>query len=176
MDTSQLAENKLIIIYMLCKMDVPVSLSYIQKFVLSSEYMDYFTLSSHISNLEENGYIIKNIEHNRSTYKVSERGREMLTLFENLISDNIKDDTDRYVKKNINQVKKEFSIVATYKKNADNDFSVICGAYEESSPLIELNIKVTTKKYAKIVCENWTKDASKYYLEILKFLLDKDND
>ena len=45
-NSSQLAESKLIILYMLNKISLPMSLSYIQEFALASEYMDYFSLSN----------------------------------------------------------------------------------------------------------------------------------
>ena len=36
---------------------------------------------------------------------------------------------------------------------------------------MELSLKVASKKYANTICDNWKKDASKYYLSFIKSLL-----
>ena len=174
-NSSQLAESKLIILYMLNKISLPMSLSYIQEFALASEYMDYFSLSNYLSELTESEYIVKNIEHNKTTYTISKKGYKTLALFENLIPKSIKEKINEYVALNKNQIKKDLEIIATFKEN-NNEYSVKCAVYENKVPLIELNLKVASKKYANTICDNWKKDASKYYLSFMKSLLNSHNE
>lgn len=171
-NSSQLAESKLIIMYMLNKIKLPVSLSYIQDFALDSEYMDYFSLSNYLVELTESEYICKSIKHNKTTYFISKNGYKTLNLFENLIPNYIKEKINEYVKVHKNEIKKELDIVATFTENNTNEFSVKCGAYENNISIIEFNLKVGTKKYAKTICNNWKKDASKYYISFMKSLLE----
>ncbi|WP_317367032.1 DUF4364 family protein [uncultured Tyzzerella sp.] len=172
-NSSQLAESKLIIMYMLHKINLPMSLSYIQEFALASEYMDYFSLSKYLSELTESEYIIKNIEHNKTTYTISKKGYKTLNLFENLIPNSIKQKINEYVAINKNQIKKDLDIVANFTEN-NNEYTVKCAVYEDKKPLIELSLKVASKRYANTICDNWKKDASKYYLSFMKTLLNSD--
>lgn len=169
-NSSQLAESKLIIMYMLHKVNLPMSLSYIQEFALASEYMDYFSLSNYLSELAESEYIIKNIEHNKTTYTISKKGYKTLHLFENLIPATTKEKINKYVAINKNQIKKDLDIVANFTEN-NNEYTVKCAVYENKTPLMELSLKVASKKYANTICDNWKKDASKYYLSFIKSLL-----
>ena len=41
---------------------------------------------------------------------------------------------------------------------------------------MEMNLKVASKKYANTICDNWKKDASKYYLSFMKSLLNSHNE
>lgn len=173
-NSSQLAESKLIIMYMLNKINIPMSLSYIQEFALASEYMDYFSLSNYLSELTQSGYIIKNLEHNKTTYTISKNGYKTLTLFENLIPNSIKEKINEYVALNKNQIKKDLDIIAGFTEH-NNEYTVKCAVYENKVPLIELNLKVASKKYANTICDNWKKDASKYYLSFMKTLLNSDD-
>ncbi len=172
-NSSKLAESKLIIMYMLHKINLPMSLSYIQEFALASEYMDYFSLSNYLSELTESEYIIKNVEHNKTTYTISKKGYKTLSLFENLIPIATKEKINEYVAVNKNQIKKDLDIVANFTEK-DNEYIVKCAVYENKSTLMELNLKVASKKYANTICDNWKKDASKYYLSFIKNLLNND--
>ncbi len=170
--SSELAESKLVIIYLLHKMNLPVSVSYIQEFALDSESMDYFALSSYLADLAENEYISKNVENNKTTYSIEEKGYKILDLFENLIPLNIKEKIDNYVKNNKSQLKKELDIIATYEKLYGEEYNIKCGAYENGVSVMELNFKVISKKYARAICDNWKKDAPAYYMEFIKSLLE----
>ncbi|WP_250277757.1 DUF4364 family protein [[Clostridium] colinum] len=174
-NSSQLAESKLIIMYMLHKINLPMSLSYIQEFALTYEYMDYFSLSNYLSELAESEYIIKNVEHNKTTYTISKKGYKTLNLFENLIPNYIKEKINEYVALNKNQIKKELDIVANFTEN-NNEYTVKCAVYENKMPLMEISLKVASKKYANTICDNWKKDASKYYLSFMKTLLNDDKE
>lgn len=174
--SSELAESKLVIIYLLHKMNLPVSISYIQEFALDSEVMDYFSLSYYIADLNENGYISKNIENNKTSYTVTEKGYKILDLFENLIPSYVKEKIDKYVDNNKNQLKKEIDITANYQKLHDEEYSIKCGAYENGTSLMEINLKVISKKYARAICDNWKKNAPDYYVSFIKSLLEGKED
>ncbi len=173
-NSSQLAESKLIILYMLYKMDLPVSLSYIQEFTLAYEYMDYFSLSTYLSQLTESQYLEKTLEHNKTKYNISKKGLKTLALFENLIPKHIKEEIDNYVKENRSQVRKDLEVLANFIEK-DKEYVVKCAVYENKIPIIELNLKVNSKRYANTICDNWKKDASKYYLSFMRTLLSNDD-
>lgn len=169
-DHSKLAESKLILMYLINKMEVPISLAYIQEFTLSAEYMDYYTLSNYLVELTESKYIIRSIQPKKTSYVLSDSGKKTLSLFENFIDDDIKLNVDNYVTLNQSQIKKDLDVVADFVEKGD-EYIVTCGAYENKVPLMQINLKVSTKQYAKEICKNWKDDASKHYLTFIKTLL-----
>ena len=60
---------KLIILYMLDKVDFPLTNSQISEFVLDKGYTDYFKLQQALSELADSGLILKESTHNRTTDK-----------------------------------------------------------------------------------------------------------
>lgn len=168
---SQLAESKLIILYMLYKMNLPVSLSYIQEFALQAEYMDYFSLTAYLAELTQNEYILKNIENNKTTYIISDKGCKILSFFENLIPSYIKTQINEYVDLRKKNVKKDLQIISNFSKNDASEYIVKCGVYENKSLVMELSLNVASKEYAKIICDNWQENVNDYYPFFLKTLL-----
>lgn len=170
-DSSELAESKLIILYMINKMNLPVFLSYVQQFALESEYMDYFSLSTYLAELSNGEYLLKNIENNKTSYTISEKGLNILQYFSNRIPAHIKQKIDDYVFANKKKVKRELEVTSIYYENDSNDYIVKCGVYDNSALLMEINLNVVSKEYAKQICQNWKDNVDNYYLSFLKSLL-----
>lgn len=59
---------KLIILYMLDKVDFPLTNSQISEFVLDKGYTDYFKLQQALSELADGGLILKESTHNRTPF------------------------------------------------------------------------------------------------------------
>lgn len=173
-NSADLAKGKLILMYMLNKMNIPVSLFFIQEFVLDSEYMDYFTLSEYLGHLSNNEYVLKSEALGKTTYAITPSGCSTLSLFDNLIDNDTKNDINEYVNINRSDVKKELEIMADFEIVKDGQFLVKCGAYENEIPLLEFNLAVSSRKYANTICDNWKKNTSKYYISFMKSLLNMD--
>lgn len=174
-DISELAESKLILLYMIHKMNLPVFLSYVQQFALEAEYMDYFSLSTYLAELSKNEYLLKNIENNKTSYTISEKGVNVLNYFSNRIPSYIKEKIDNYVLANRKKVRRELEVTAVYYENESNNYIVKCGAYEDSVLLMEVNLNVVSKESAERICKNWKDNVNTYYLSFLKSLLNDEN-
>ena len=66
---------KLIILYMLDKVDFPLTNSQISEFVLDKGYTDYFKLQQALSELADGGLILKESTHNRTLFHLTEDGK-----------------------------------------------------------------------------------------------------
>ena len=75
---------KLIILYMLDKVDFPLSNSQISEFILDKEYTTYFKLQQALSELMDAGFIRKESTHNRTIYHLTEDGASTIDYFRNL--------------------------------------------------------------------------------------------
>ena len=83
---------KLIVLYMLQKVDFPLTNSQISEFVLERGYTTYFTLQSVLSELSESGMIRQETIRNNSYFTLTEAGEEALRYFQNRISPAIRDE------------------------------------------------------------------------------------
>ena len=77
---------KLIILYMLDKVDFPLTNSQISEFILDEGYTNYFTVQQTISELVESGFIHEESTHSRTFYHLTDDGAQTLKFFKNDIS------------------------------------------------------------------------------------------
>ena len=77
---------KLIILYMLEKVDFPLTNSQISEFILDKGYTTYFKLQRAIAELNESGFIREESTHSRTFYHLTEEGAETIQYFRNKIS------------------------------------------------------------------------------------------
>lgn len=162
---------KLIILYMLQKVDFSLTNAQISAFILDRGYTSYFTLQSVISELTESEMIRQETIRNTSYYSLTESGEEALRYFQNRISKSIRDEIDQYISDNKMQLRDEVSVVADYYKNTAEEYSVRCVVKEKYANPIDLTITVPDEAQAKAVCRNWKKHCQQIYEYIMKELL-----
>ena len=71
---------KLIILYMLDKVDFPLTNSQISEFILNEGYTTYFKLQQALSELLDSGFIREESTHTRTFYHLTEEGEETIPL------------------------------------------------------------------------------------------------
>lgn len=162
---------KLIILYMLQKVDFPMTNSQISEFILDRGYTTYFTLQSVLSELTQTGMIRQETIRNASYYSLTESGEEALLYFQKRISKQIREDVDQYIKENKMQLRDEVSVMADYYKNTANEYSVHCVVKEKYSNPIDLTITVPDESQARAVCRNWKEKCQGIYEHVMKELL-----
>ncbi|MFR8548121.1 MAG: DUF4364 family protein [Lachnospiraceae bacterium] len=162
---------KLIVLYMLEKVDFPLTNSQISEFILDREYTTYFTLQSVLSELSESGMIHQETIRNTSYYSLNTAGEEALRYFQNRISKSIRDEIDQYIAENKMELRDEVSVISDYYKNTADEYSVHCIVKEKYSNPIDLTITVPDETQAKIVCRNWKRNCQRIYEYVMKELL-----
>lgn len=103
-DTQELAENKLILLYVLNWLGRPVSNTQITEIVLENELLNYFNLQKYLAELVESGILECIRQERKQIYALSPKGRKVFTFFENRIPDDKKDILNKYL-----AVHKEFA-------------------------------------------------------------------
>lgn len=166
-----LAQNKLIILYLLKKMNMPVSLAHIQSFTLSTDCMDYFSLSSYLAELKAGKQVNQTKENNQTCYEITQTGMQTLSYFENLLSENLKQSIQTYVKANKPRLKDALDISAVFSETDKDNYSVNLSLAENSEEIISVSLSSLSKAQAKKICANWKNNTSDLYLSTLKKLL-----
>jgi len=162
---------KLIILYMLDKVDFPLTNSQISEFILNEGYTNYFTVQQTISELVDSGFIHEEATHNRTFYHLDEEGAQTLKFFKNDISTAIQNDIDNFLTQKKYELKNEVSVKSDYYPNSNGDYSVRCQVLEQGSPLIDLTITAPTEAEAQTMANNWAKKNQEIYAAIMAKLL-----
>lgn len=162
---------KLIVLYMLEKVDFPLTNGQISEFILEKGYTTYFTLQQAISEMMEAGFIREESTHNRTLYHLTEDGAETIQYFKSNISPAIRKDVDTFMAENAYDLKNEVAVKSDYYPNSSNEYSVRCQIFESNTTLIDLTISVPTEEEAISVSNNWNKKHQEIYAQIMADLL-----
>lgn len=166
-----LTQYKLIVLYMLDKVDVPLTNTEISNFILEKEYTTYFTLQQAINELITAELIRTESTHNNTRYHITPAGRETLSFFPDKISDAIKEDVIGYFESNQVTLKKEIQILADFYKTTHQTYAARCQVKNRDTSLIDLTIRAGTKEQAEAICQNWQKQNEEVYAYLMDLLL-----
>ena len=72
---------KLIVLYMLDKVDFPLTTSQISEFILEKEYTTYFKLQETLAEMEHSGLLRVETTHNRTLYHLTDNGLDTIQYF-----------------------------------------------------------------------------------------------
>lgn len=162
---------KLMILYMLNKLDCKLTNSQLSQFFVTNKYTDYFNIQQTLSELVDAGFIDKLVIRNTSYYNITPEGYETLTIFKSQIPKGAMDDINAFLENNKFELKNEVGTIADYYKHTTGDYIAHCQVMEGKSLLYEINISVPSEEEAKLVCSNWRLASEDIYSFVMKSLL-----
>lgn len=168
-------ENKLLILYLINRMELSMSRAQITDFVMSKDFMNYFTLEQTLSVMLEQGLleVTQETAQDASTtrYTVTNDGLTNLEYFTNHIPRTVRVIINQYIEENRGKIKRDYESTANYFPNVEhNEFQVKCGVYEDKRALLEIAISVDTREQAKQIQANWRNNSSLMYQRIIDAL------
>lgn len=170
-ESGVLAGKKLMILYLIDKMDIPLTKVQITNAVLENNLIDFFTFQQCISELEE-ASMIKQVPHQKKQcYAITESGRKAVEVFEHRIPKNTLEVINSYISKNKDSIKKESQVIAEYKKASDKEYIVTLKVVEKDLVLIDLRLSVVSARQAKQICEKWRSSSEKIYSQLINSLI-----
>lgn len=168
---SSYALYKLVILYMLDKVNFPLSNAQISEFFLEQEYTSYFHLQEVLNEMLESNLVSVENTRNTTYYKMTESGAQTLHFFRKEISQEIITEAQNYLEKNAYRLRNESSTISDYYKTGDDDYAVHCVVRENGSPLIDLTLHVPTERSAQEVCEKWKQKSQEAYAALIGLLM-----
>ena len=169
-------ENKLLLLYLIDKMELPLSRSQVTEHVQQADYMDYYTLQQTLSEMVEGGYLDTTQDQTQDNvttrYTITGEGQTTLEYFEKHIPTPIRNKINNYVRDHRRDIQRDFENPATYFPNeANNEFKVKCGVYDDERVMMELVITVDSREQARIIQSNWKANAKTLYGRIIEALV-----
>jgi predicted transcriptional regulator len=171
-DTSDLAENKLLLLYIFDKIKLPISNIQITQIVLENNFINYFTLHQYVSELISSNFLQYTAEESKHRLVITDRGSKVLSMFSERLPKNKIEILDQYLKKHMEKIKKEVTITADYTIEGDNNFIVNLKATENNNILVDLKINVPSNKQARELCSKWKNNSAEIYNKIMRLLID----
>jgi predicted transcriptional regulator len=172
-DTLELAENKLLLLFIFKKIKFPVSNNQITQIILENNFINYFTLQQYLTELLSSNFLKYTDETGNHRFVITEKGIRVLSLFENRISEDKVNAVDTYLSEKINNIKKEVTVTADYTIENKGNFIVNLKALENDSILIDIKLNVGSNKDAKDLCHKWKNDSSEIYNKIIQLLINE---
>ena len=170
----KLADNKLLILYILQKINHCVSYKELLELVISISDMNYFDFQQFLQELLDDNFISKYIKNNDEIIELTEEGKNALELTIDMLPGIIKLKVDSSFKEEYNKIKDEFSVYAKYTPINETNFTVNCKIIENSQTIFNLETYADSKEQAKQIVNNWNKNAEKIYPNILRILTEND--
>jgi DNA-binding PadR family transcriptional regulator len=167
----EIVENKLILLYFLDRVAIPVSNLQIIKIFLKNRFMNYFFLQQFINDLVQLEFLSAKEKEGKTFYTITQKGKENLLLLSEKIPVGVKKRIDSSVSEIKRQIRNETLISADYTPESENEYVVKLSIREDSFSLIEINLVVGSKNDAKSICSNWKNHSRHIYPEIINCLV-----
>lgn len=169
--SEQLTLYKLMILYMLKRVNFPLTYKHITEFFFGKDYTNYFTLQQVIGELKDANLIrLETVQH-VSRCEITKEGDEVLYYFSKKIPMAVIEDINQYLNDNKFKLRNETGIVADYYQTENHDYIVRGQVKEGRATLLTVELSVPTEDQAKLVCDRWGINCQDIYSDIMGRLI-----
>ncbi len=169
-DEQTLAENKILLLYILNKVGKPISHNALLELVSSIADMNYFYFQQFLLDLLEDHFIETYEKDGSSLYELTQEGKNTLDLTIDIIPGILKLKVDSQFKESLDYIKDKFSISAEYSPITEKEFMVRCKIIENNNVVFDLQAHAGSREQAKKIVENWNTKSPEIYPAILELL------
>ena len=176
-NTTTLAENKVLILYILNQIQNGIIEDGLYKIISSINNVNYFYFKEVLTDLLDSKLVGKftKDEEEDSVLKITSEGINALSLTIDVLPGILKLKADNVFKEEFSSIADETSIIAEFTPKSENDYIIKCKIIEKNETIFEVKTFAGSRDRAKVIVDNWNKNASKIYPKILDILLE-DND
>lgn len=169
-NTEELAQNKLVLLYLIKTSPNNLSNTEITEFVLDKNYMNYFLIQQYLSELINSRLI--QIAHGDlgESYEILEKGEVALRYFEDRIPEKIKEEVFKEFQELERKEKLGSQVVFDSYPKENNLYVVNLKLVENEETLFSLYLDVATKQQADLIGKVWRKNPDFIYQNIIDLL------
>lgn len=169
-NTEELAQNKLLLLYLIKSSPAALTNSEITEFVLEKNYMNFFVVQQYLSELIKSQFIEIINKDSKEIYIILEKGEIALSYFEDRISNKIKEELNKEFSEIEKKNKIQTQVVADYFEKENNQYVVNLKLMENEETLFSLYLDVSTKKHVELICNRWKENTEFIYQNIINIL------
>ncbi|MBR1867459.1 MAG: DUF4364 family protein [Clostridia bacterium] len=165
--------NKLILLFVFDKMEVPLSENTILDMCCSSNgWINYMDCKPLLATLLDHSFIYNVSSGGEPLYSITPDGRICLADFYVQIPSSLREEISVFVKNNRAKYRKRQECVADYYMNKDGTYTVYLKILEPSQPMLEIKLVVPNRQTAKDVYRKWEEKAGNVYAGVYDLLVD----
>ena len=158
-----LAENKVLILYILNKLNKPIDANNLLTLIASAKEMNYFYFQQFLLDLLENKYIIGYKKDDKTMYKITELGIETLSLTDDLLPGIMKLQADEALKKHVDDVQNTDHAISEFTPISETEFIVTCKILKNNITNFEIKLQATSREEAKQISKKWEANYEEIY-------------
>ena len=173
---TDLAENKVLILYLLNKISDGIKSDNLYKLVSSANNINYFYFQELLTDLIDTNLVGSFTKEDDTFIKITSNGQNSLSLTKSLLPGILKLKADNVFKEVISNIAEESSIVTEYIPKDENNYTVKCKIVEKTETIFEISTFAGSRDRAKQISDNWKNNANIFYPKIINLLLNCEND
>lgn len=170
-DKNNLAENKVLILYILYKLDKDITNDGLFKIISSINGINYFYFQQTLNDLVENNYAGFYNKDDEPVVKITSEGKKAFSLTKDILPGIVKLKADSVFDKELASIEEESSVSAEFIPKSENEYTVKCKIVENNETIFEVKVFAGSRDRAKKIVNNWQDNAAKLYPKILNILL-----
>ena len=171
--SKDVAESKLLILYILGKLDMAVGSIDLIDYVLGERLLDFITFQQRIHELIVTNHINSFSESGKTLYLITDSGAGLISEMTDLLPLTEKRRVDRTITKLGRRAINSRSITAEYIPEDERSGAVHIRMNEGDFNILSLEIATASKEEARAICANWKTNAAEVYTGIVGLLLGK---
>lgn len=168
---NKLAENKVLILYMLYKINKDITENSLFKIISSINDINYFYFGQTLNDLVETRLVDSYTKDKETIFRITSEGKNALSLTKDLMPGIVKLKADNIFKQELSSIEEESSVVAEYTPKNENDYKIKCKIVENNETIFEVSTFAGSRDNAKKIVDNWNKNANSIFPKILDLLL-----
>ena len=171
-DNTALAENKVLILYILERINGEIIENGLFKIISSINNVNYFYFKQVLTDLIDSKLVGTFTKDEEPLIRITSEGKNALSLTKEVLPGILKLKADNLFKKELLSIEEEGSVIAEYTPKSENDYTIKCKIVENNETIFEVKTYVGSRERAKRIVDNWNKNAQEIYPQILNLLLD----
>ena len=170
-----LAENKVLILYLLNKLQDGIKNDNLYKIVSSANNINYFYFQELLTDLIESNFVGSFTKDEDIFIKITSNGRNALSLTKSLLPGILKLKADTVFKEELANIAEQSSIITEYIPKDEKNYTVKCKIVEKNETIFEISTFAGSRDRAKQISDNWKNNANDIYPKIIDLLLNGEN-
>lgn len=168
-DNETLAENKVLILYLLDQVHKPIKSDNLYKLVLSAIDMNYFYFQQFLLDLISADFVISYQIEDQTVYELTNHGKTTLDLTLDILPGIIKLRADTNLKPLLDDIEND-NIIAEFTPKSEDHYTVNCKIMENNETIFEVKTFAGSRDEAKKIVDNWKNNAEQIYPQLLEVL------
>ena len=170
-NTTALAENKILILYILNRGNKEFRQDDLFHIITSINNMNYFYFKQLLTDLIDSNLVGSYTKEEEIVVKITSKGKESFMLTKDILPGLMKLKADNIFDKEFSSIEDASSITAEFIPKNENEYTIKCKIVENNESIFEVKTYAGSRDRAKRIVDNWNHNATIIYPKILNLLL-----